>query len=302
MIISFSSHAKIYSWVDEKGVKHFSSYAKSTDAEEVQLEAPVSQWKKTEIKIIDEGFDLTESERERIRRDVVAVYEFFDKKLYFDIYKTVPVSIKAFGDKQAYVEYIRNHKGISRQSKDNSHNTLGIYLPKFNEIVIYQQKYRERSFSTIKHEVSHAITDTLTPFVPSWLNEGIAENMETIGFEKGGFSIGPHLINYNHMKKHKRESKLLPVKEFLSLTSKEWRKKNIRSGYVMQTQAGELTRMLLSTDTGLNFISRLMHNYKRGDKTIAFYLVDDEYFGGTGMLESKWSLWVNRKQSDSIAL
>ncbi|MGI9278261.1 MAG: DUF4124 domain-containing protein [Endozoicomonas sp.] len=302
MILSCSSSARIYSWVDEKGVTHFSSHAKNTEAREITVDVPESQWQKIDIEIIDVGFGLTAEEKESIQHDVNTVYQFFDKKLYFDIFKTVPVSIRLFGTKEDYVNYNLRHEDLSAQSKRTSHHTLGRYLPKTNEILVYQQKNRARTFLTIKHEVSHAITDTLTPFVPSWLNEGVAENMETLGIEKEALYIDAHPGNFNHLLQFERDAKLLALKEFLSLTSPNWRKKNKSSDYALQIQAGEFTRMLLSSPTGINFISRLMHNYKRGDRTIAYYLIDDEYFGGMGMLESKWGLWVNRKQSNQIAL
>ncbi|WP_079254109.1 DUF4124 domain-containing protein [Endozoicomonas arenosclerae] len=302
LLISLSSIAKIYSWVDEKGVRHYSSHAKSADAKEVNVDVPDSNWQKMDIKIIDIGFDLTDQEHQRIQRDVNTVYQFFDKKLFFDIYKTVPVSIRIFGSKEDYVNYNLRHQDLSAQSKSTTVHTLGRYLPKTNEILVYQHKNRDRTFSTIKHEVSHAITDTLTPFVPSWLNEGVAENMETIGIQKDSLFIGSHRTNLYNLRRYDSDDKLLAIKDFMSLTSRDWRKQNRNTDYALQIQAGEFTRMLLSSPTGLNFISRLMHNYKRGDRTIAYYLVDDEYFGGLGTLESKWSLWVKRKESGQFAL
>lgn len=49
---------------------------------------------------------------------------------------------------------------------------------------------------------------------------------------------------------------------------------------------------LLSKPTRRNFLVRLMHNFDRGDRTLAYYLVEENYLGGINMLELDWSRWL----------
>lgn len=292
-----AASAEIYRWVDNKGKVHFSDRKQDDDSQTtVELSVPTSQWKPLDIQVDAPQANLSEAERLRITTDVNHVYRFFDQKLYFDIYKTVPVKIQIFQDEQSYNTY------ISSRSSAKYGRTSGMYFKKDNAIAVYMKDDRELTFRTIKHETSHAIVDTLTPFVPTWLNEGLAENMETLIAEGNQLFIEHHHNNFNAVKALEKMRGLLGVREFFSLNSNDWTNKNRDGGYRLQVQSGELTRMLLASRPGLSFIVRLIHAYERGDRTIAAYVVEKEYTGGIVVLELNWFRWLERTQLPKISL
>ncbi|MCP4490465.1 MAG: DUF4124 domain-containing protein [Gammaproteobacteria bacterium] len=296
--LSTLSYGKIYKWVDEKGKVHFGDKSLSNiNQEEVTLKAKATKWKKYEIEITDVDNILTKKERQRIARDVNAVYHFFDNKLYFDFYRTVPVKIHLFEKQKSYQHYLLS-KGVK-----NKKGTRGIYIGKSNEIVLpLNQEIRWRTFWTIKHETTHAIIDSATPFVPAWLNEGLAENMESLGFSDGSLIIYPHEENWNSTNKANRTGKRLDVKQLLSTSSTNFYASMKHRNNSYQAYAGELVRMFLSTKPGMSLVRRMIHEYKRGSRLYGANILEEHYLGGLSTLQYDWNTWVTRTKSKRIKL
>lgn len=305
LCLSSSAMAEIYSWKDANGKMHFGDRKlEGVNQKAVLVRSHKSSWKTFEIEINDVNGVLTTKEREQIKKDVNNVYQFYDKSLYFDIYKTVPVKIRLFEMKSDYEKY------TSSKYQTNGKHSRGIYFSSTNEIVVYlNASERFRTFLTIKHETSHAIVDTLTPFIPSWLNEGLAENMEVVGFvevesgvEDGGFYLGPHEENYRSLSWYEGRGRMLSVKKFLSLTSAKFREQQRQGRSPNQVHAGELVRMFLSRKTGKSFITRLVHIYERGSNILSAYPADEHYIGGLRVMQDDWDRWVRRSRSERIVL
>lgn len=298
MIISLPSHAEILSWKDKNGRVHFGDkIIKGVKQENVKLNIQKSQWKRFIIEVNDIDNILTAKERQRIETDVNTVYQFFDKKLYFDFYKTVPVKIRLFEKQRSY------HNYLSEQGSTNGNNSRGMYFPSTNEIVLYlNQKDRWRTFWTIKHEVSHAIIDSLTPYTPAWLNEGLAENMESLGLREGVFFLYSHNENKRSASRSEKTDSRLKVKRLLSLSNRDYYE-GMRNGYnIYQAHSGELIRMLLSKEVGQRIIRRMIHTYKRGSRTYSSHLIDKHYVGGLTILQVNWNAWISRTNSKKILL
>ena len=296
--LSLPTYAEIYSWKDKNGNMHFSDKKiEGIGQKRVNIKVKTSEWGKYVIDINDVDGILTEQEKQRIQEDVNAVYQFFDRKLYFDIHKTVPVNIRLYEKKEDYQRYV-----LDTNSKA-SINSRGIYFPKTNEIALYlNPKERWRTFWTIKHETSHAIVDTVTPFVPSWLNEGLAENMEALGVNRNDFFLYPHRENHRNAENAHKRGNNLDVKKFLSLSSTKFYKQLKSEGSSHQTHAGELVRLFLSTKPGLKFVIRLIHIYERGARTYGSHLAKEHYTGGLKVLQNDWNRWVSRPESQKLKL
>ena len=59
---------------------------------------------------------------------------------------------------------------------------------------------------------------------------------------------------------------------------------------------------LTERHTSRNFVVRLMHNFNRGDRTLSYYLVDDNYIGGVNMLGLDWRRWLLKQGEGVIRL
>jgi len=297
LLLCSTVNAEIYRWVDGKGRLHFGDKPKTqlpggAKQEKVELDITPSSWQRFDIKISMFDMELSEAELLRIQKDVNNVYQFYDRVMYFDFYKTVPVSISIYKDKDAYVAYLQGVLGGSVAS-----SSRGVFIGKTNEIVVYMRESRNGTLETIKHETSHAIIASIAPNTPGWLNEGLAEQMEKIDRKDGA------LVVYRHAENRKRlqdRSNMLSLRKMLDLKSTDWRKANLSSNAYLQAHAGELLYFLLSATPRKSFVSRILQEYKRGNDIRSLYLVRDNYIGDIGGMETGWELWLRQDVADVI--
>lgn len=295
MICAASGYAKIYKWVDEDGKIHFSDREDHrVEQEVVNVKLGASKWSRFDIKIKAVDVELSEEESQQIVDGVNNVYEFFDRVMSFDMYRTVPVNILMFKDKAEYRNYlVRRNKGLAVAS-------YGLYIPSEHQIVVYVQENRSRTFETIKHEVSHAVVDTIVPYAPLWLNEGLAEQMEMLERDESGLYFERHQENSWVVAQAREQGRLTGISQFLKLSSYKWRHSELSGHGSLRAQSGQFLSFLLSKPTRRNFVVRLMHNFNRGDRTLAYYLVDDNYIGGVSMLDLDWRRWLHEQGNDII--
>jgi len=295
MICAASGYAKIYKWVDEDGKIHFSDREDHrVEQEVVNVKPGASKWSRFDIKIKAVDVELSEEENQQIVDGVNNVYEFFDRVMSFDMYRTVPVNILMFKDKAEYRNYlVRRNKGLAVAS-------YGLYIPSEHQIVVYVQENRSRTFETIKHEVSHAVVDTIVPYAPLWLNEGLAEQMEMLERDESGLYFERHQENSWVVAQAREQGRLTGISQFLKLSSYKWRHSELSGHGSLRAQSGQFLSFLLSKPTRRNFVVRLMHNFNRGDRTLAYYLVDDNYIGGVSMLDLDWRRWLHEQGNDII--
>tara|TARA_R110000823_G_scaffold69800_8_gene161405 strand:- start:67 stop:960 length:894 start_codon:yes stop_codon:yes gene_type:complete len=288
MIVANSGYAKIYKWVDEDGRVHFSDRKDhSIEQELVNVKPGVSKWSRFDIEVKTVDVELSDEENQLIVDGVNNVYEFFDRVMSFDMYRTVPVNILIFKDKTEYQNYlIRNNRGRSVAS-------YGLYIPSEHQIVVYVRENRSLTFKTIKHEVSHAVVDTIVPYAPAWLHEGLAEQMEMLERDESGLYFERHPQNRWIVAQAREQGRLADIEQFLKLPSDKWQHSGRSGDGSFQAQAGQFVYFLLSKPTSRNFVVRLMHNFNRGDRTLSYYLVDDNYIGGVTMLSLNWRRWLH---------
>jgi len=95
-----------------------------------------------------------------------------------------PIVICLFSSYSSYIRYIRQHApaGINRRALFVSGETAGfVYV------------YRHPGFETdLRHEVTHAILHSMLPFLPLWLDEGLAEYFEVRSAKRT--SSNPHQL------------------------------------------------------------------------------------------------------------
>lgn len=299
LLAGFSAQgsAKIYKWVDEDGQVHFSDRQDHrVEQEEVRVKPSASNWSRFEIDIRAVDVVLSAEERQQIVDGVNNVYEFFDRVLSFDMHRTVPVNILILRDSQAYQDYlVSRDRGMAVAS-------YGLYIPSEHQIVVYVQKDRARTFETIKHEVSHAVLDAIVPYAPAWLNEGLAEQMETIERDNSGLYFRRHHENRWVVDKAREHGHLADIDRFLQLSSQKWRHSDLSGRSSLRAQSGQFVYFLLSKPTRRNFVVRLMHNFNRGDRTLSYYLVDENYIGGVTMLGLDWRRWLHGQGEDMVRL
>ncbi|MBB5321907.1 DUF4124 domain-containing protein [Marinobacter oulmenensis] len=297
MTVVSPGHAEIYKWVDENGEVHFSDRKDHRlEQEVVNVRPSPSEWSRFDIKVETVDVELSDAEHQQIVDGVNSVYEFYDRVMSFDMYQTVPVNILIFKGAREYQNYLAGKGGGLAVA------SYGVYMPREHQIAVYMQEDKPRTFRTIKHEVSHAVLHSLVPYAPSWLNEGLAEQMEMLGRDESGLYFEHHPENRWVVAKAREQGRLAAIGEFLKLPSIKWRHSDFSGSSSVRAQAGQFVYFLLAKPTRRNFVVRLMHNFDRGDRTLSYYLVDEHYLGGVAMLNSDWARWVSDQGEGIIRL
>ena len=294
--------AEIYRWVDDNGKVHFGDRPPATQKTEKLEINTHTDWKPFDIKVYYQNQLLSEGSStidvSRIQRSVNLVYRFFDEILYFDFYKQVPVTIKVFPDMATYSAHVMKVTGRP------AGYTKGIYIGQTHEIALYFHTEKmggiESTHQTIKHEVSHAILHSLARLVPHWLHEGLAEQMETLVFQDGQFVIRPHEQNRAFLVRNR--DRTMKVLDFVEIRSDHWRAHSATAtNYAM---AGQLIYRLFSTSYGRSCVTRLLQDYKRGERLRSYYLLDKHYIGGAETFRVHWEQWskTDMSQPRSVVL
>jgi hypothetical protein len=288
LLIAPCVRADIYQWTDERGQVHFGDRKLETVKQtKLSINTAHSEWQRYAIAVEAIDVELSESERARIVDDVNNVYRFFDDVLFFDMYKTVPVSIRIYPNAKAYYDYLKT------VVSGNITPSWGVYLQQNNSIVVYIQPQRAATFETIKHETGHAIVATITPFTTAWLNEGLAEQMETLTLENARLSVARNAENSHFVQQLRTQAGgLLGLDKLFALRSDQWRSHHTDSGIPLQCQTGELIYFLLASPPGRNFIVRMLHRYERGTMELSNTLVEQDYLGGIPAMQADWNRWL----------
>lgn len=289
--------AEIYKWVDDNGKVHFTdrkNYA--IEQEVVNVKPSASDWSRFDIQIKTVGVELAQSEHRQIEDDVNNVYEFFDRVMVFDMYQTVPVKILILQDAAHYQQHLASMgKGFMVAS-------YGVYIHANQQIIVYMQEDRARTFETIKHEVSHAVLNSLVPYAPAWLHEGLAEQTEMLERDQAGLYFKRHAENAWLVDRAREDGHLTDIDQFLKLPSHKFRHSDLSGRSYVRAQASQFLSFLLAKPTRRDFLVRLMHNFNRGDRTLSYYLVNDNYVGGVRVLTSDWRRWLYRQGEQVVRL
>ena len=100
-----------------------------------------------------------------------------------------PIVICLFATHASYVRYVSRHApaGVNRRALFVKGEDAGfVYV------------YRHSGFETdLRHEVTHAILHSMLPFLPLWLDEGLAEYFEVRGNRRA--AANPHHLSLIHI-------------------------------------------------------------------------------------------------------
>lgn len=95
-----------------------------------------------------------------------------------------PIVICLFANRSSYVRYVAEHapSGVNRRALFVKGEDAGF-------VYVYRQPHFE---TDLRHEVTHAILHSMLPFLPLWLDEGLAEYFEVRSQNRA--SANPHQL------------------------------------------------------------------------------------------------------------
>lgn len=226
-------------------------------------------------------------DRSRIQYEVATVYGFYRHVLGIEVdWNSLP-RIKVFADVNDYVAY------IYEQMQHNASRSKGIFMSQRNTILLYRHPEAiggiESTYATLRHELSHALMRAYAPTIPDWINEGLAEQLETITRSANG-SFVLHANSGNRKRYYDKQQHALDLKRFITLRNDLWRKTKREYG-AHQYMAGQLFYWLLSHEEGVEQVKSLLEGYHQRQVRHSYLWLQEHYPGGVMTLAEQWQKW-----------
>jgi hypothetical protein len=135
-------------------------------------------------------------------------------------------------------------------------NTGGVFMPARNLLAAFLEgQGRDALRRTLQHEAFHQFAHTaLSPDLPLWLNEGMAQYFEEGIWTGQYFAIGqvpPRRVR--QLQEDMKAQRLLPFRTFMSLTHEEWGQNLTRDaerGATQYNQAWAMVHFLVHANNG----------------------------------------------------
>lgn len=203
--------------------------------------------------------------------------------------REIDLNIRIFDDAASFEDY-------KNRNSDLHYAVEGYYAVKEDSIVVRGNKLRQKMVATIYHEGTHAVLRRQFEFIPSWIDEGLAEFFE--GFRVHGDStvvLSPQ-HNDEWAKRFLYEGNFIPLPEYLQLTNHEWVEIDRTERNMPRIMAWSLVSFLMSSEEGRHALRRYLQALKRSTATealaTAYQELDSAYRGGIPSLEREWKRWV----------
>lgn len=232
------------------------------------------------------GYEMAKPVERAIVFGIERVFETYQNTFGFDLPEDLPVNITIFADQPAFMAYQKHKTGLSITK-------TGYYDPRYKETVVWQNKDAKTMLSIIFHESSHVMLGDQIPFVPSWLNEGLAvyfEGMNVIGSNKRIYleKVRQQLCLY-----WLKKGFPIPLPEYLAMTRKEWLDFRAKDSDAAYTIGYSLIYYMMATPKNQAILKELLQDFKKqGYRADSIAVINKFYPGQIARLEENWIRWI----------
>lgn len=185
---------KIYKWVDENGQTHFGE--KSSSAHKQKAEDLSKQYEALQqaVKLSMEypnwaGDSFIESEIKKQGKMVHKVLSHYVPKSHL---RQINLKIILFKDVAEFEAHRDEQKGNAQWGAYYSSASNSIYLPRYANI--------KQTMAIARHEMTHAMLAGMLGPVPVWINEGLAEYMESFSWRLNIAVAEPRVSEYERLR------------------------------------------------------------------------------------------------------
>jgi len=187
---------KIYKWIDEKGRTHFGEKPSAADELNTQVEDLSKQYEALQqaVKLSIEypnwaGDSLIESEIKKQGKLVHKVLSHYVPKIY---QRQINLKIILFKNVAEFESHRDKQQANAQWGAYYSSASNSIYLPRYPNI--------EQTMAIARHEMTHAMLAGMLGPVPVWINEGLAEYMESFSWQMNAAVAQPRVSQYGRLK------------------------------------------------------------------------------------------------------
>ena len=277
------SKQKIYKWIDENGRTHFgekpslSNQAPNNEVEDltkqyaaleqaVQLSMEYPNWA---------GDSFIESELKKQGKMVHKVLSHYVPKEY---QRQINLKIILFKNVQEFEDYRDEQKGNAQWGAYYSSASNSIFLPRYSSV--------EQTMAIARHEMTHAMLAGMVGPVPVWLNEGLAEYMESFRWQMNTAIAQPRVEQYGRLKN-------TSMTKLANTEHQDFYGSNQRMNYL---QAAASMYFLLDHQAGRQWLKRSLAFYGQSPcrKVSSDQLFAQSYPGGIESAGRNFNAWLDK--------
>ena len=278
---------KIYKWVDEYGRTHFGENPNLTDELEVaafQLEDLSKQYEALQqaVKLSIEypnwaGDSLIESEIKKQGKMVHKVLSHYVPKSQL---RQINLKIILFKNVADFESHRDDQKGNAQWGAYYSSKSNSIYLPRYPNI--------EQTMAIARHEMTHAMLAGMLGPVPVWINEGLAEYMESFSWRINIAVAEPRVSEYGRLKN-------VSMRQLANTEHQDFYGSNQQMNYL---QAAASMYFLLDHQAGRQWMKSSFAFYGQNPcrKASIDQLFGQNYPGGIDGASRNFSAWLRKEK------
>ena len=188
------SQQKIYKWVDENGRTHFGEKPNLENESKVQDLSKQYEALQQAVRLSIEypnwaGDSLIESEIKKQGKLVHKVLSHYVPKIY---QRQINLKIVLFKDVKDFEAQREKQQANVQWGAYYSSASNTIYLPRYPNI--------EQTMAIARHEMTHAMLAGMLGPIPVWMNEGLAEYMESFSWQMNVVIAQPRVNQYGRLR------------------------------------------------------------------------------------------------------
>jgi hypothetical protein len=282
---ALTAHSGIYRWTDADGRVHFGDRPPAQAQDEARdLSAAYEGRVPFTFEIVPVDYAMPAETRTKVQVAVSKIHEILESRLKLRFRSDPSFTIRIYKDRKGFAAY----GGAALANL-----VAGYYSPERNEAVTWRQRSFEEMLEVITHEAEHALLHHRFGEVPRWLNEGLAEYVERMQVFGQAVTIPPNSDWDTVVKAQLRDGNLMPLAEYLGLSTREWLAHNVPSNRAY-ARAWSLVYFMMSNPDGTRLLGHLLADLEAvgADAFSAADLIEAGYPGGLAAFDTAWRAWV----------
>jgi hypothetical protein len=271
---------QIYKWVDEKGRTHFGE--KLSAANENKTEDLTKQYEALQqaVKLSIEypnwtGDIVLESEIKKQGKLVHKVLSYYVPKIY---QRQINLKIILFKNVKEFQIQREKQQGNAQWGAYYRWANNTIYLPRYSNI--------EQTMAIARHEITHAVLAGMLGPMPVWMNEGLAEYMESFSWQMNAAVAQPRVSQFSRLKG-------VNMTHLTNAERKDFYGADQTKNYL---QASAIMYFLLDHQAGRDWLKRSFAFYGENpcNTASAEKLFNQNYPGGIETASHNFNVWLGK--------
>jgi hypothetical protein len=232
--------------------------------------------------------ELSDLQQKGIVFGIECIQKTYEDLFGFTFPEGFKIKVVLFQQKQDFLDYQR--KTINKVISES-----GYFSTANAEAVTWLQGDFKRMVGVLFHEASHMLLMQQVPWVPLWINEGLAEYFESLNLFDGTRCICLQESRMSWCEHWLKTGFPVGFQRFFAMNRDQWNafdKANNNAGYTM---GYSIVYFLMTGPRTQSILKEILWDFKRnGYKADSVATINQYYPGGIRKLEMHWKRWIPR--------